>query len=77
MEFSVVDEEILADGCSRIYLRIPPANQVYLGYILESFEGWCFHSIVKKNEPLLKIDISPDYVANVKELLEFLKTWEV
>jgi len=41
LNFDIVAEEILEDRTNRIILRVAPEDLVYLGYILESFEGWC------------------------------------
>lgn len=77
MNFSIKEEIENPDGSKQLLLHIATEEQVYLAYFLESFEGWCFHSMVKKKKPLLRIDISPDYIQNVYELLEFLKEWEL
>ncbi|MEA1971712.1 MAG: hypothetical protein U9N34_00200 [Candidatus Cloacimonadota bacterium] len=77
MNIEVVDEFIDVDKSTILFLKIPKKKHVYVGYILESFEGWCFHSIVNKGEPLLQLTISPDYVNNVKELIGFFKKWEI
>jgi len=77
LNFDIVAEEILEDRTNRIILRVAPEDLVYLGYILESFEGWCNYTTIQNNEPLLQIDMTHDYVDCTKELIQFLKSWEI
>ena len=76
MQFELISEEILSDDSKRIILKVEPDDLLYLGYILESFEGWCNYTTIKKGEPYLQIDVSPDYVNSIHELLDFLKKWD-
>ena len=76
MQFDLVSQEILADKTNRLILRVDPEDLVYLGFILESFEGWCNYTTIRKNEPFLQVDVSPDYYKNTVELLNFLRKWE-
>lgn len=75
MEFERVSSEILTDNTKRVILRVASEDLVYLGFILESFEGWCNYTTIKKKEPYLQIDISPDYIGSTEELLVYLKQW--
>jgi hypothetical protein len=75
MDINIVSEEILPDNTSRIILKIKAKELVYFGYIIESFEGWCNYTTIKKNEPFLQIDITPEYLGSVKELLQYLMSW--
>ena len=77
MDFQIVDETDKPDGSRQLLVNIATKEQVYFSYFLESFEGWCFHSMVKKKEPLLKINIAPNYIKNVYELIDFLKDWKL
>jgi len=77
MDFEIITENILNDRTKRVVLRVAPKDLLYLGYILESFEGWCNYTTIQKNEPFLQIDITPDYIEPAIELLQFLKSWEI
>lgn len=75
MQFEQVASEILEDNTKRIILKVASEDLVYLGFILEAFEGWCNYTTIKKPEPFLQIDISPDFIASIEELLQYLKPW--
>jgi len=75
MDINLISEEILPDNTSRIILKIEAKDLFYFGYIIESFEGWCNYTTIKKNEPFLQLDITPEYLNSVKELLEYLRNW--
>ena len=76
MKFELISEEILEDNTKRVILSVESEDLVYLGFILESFEGWCNYTTIKKSKPYLQIDISPDYVNQMEELLNILKDWK-
>ena len=75
MQFENVSSEILEDKTKRVILQVASEDLVYLGFILESFEGWCNYTTIKRNEPYLQVDIAPDYVDSTEELLDYLKQW--
>lgn len=75
MKFSVVDRETLGDGTERLMLNVPKEELVYLGYILESFEGWCNYTTPDKNEPFLQVDVTPDYINDFNKLIQALSEW--
>ena len=75
MKFSVVNNEILLDGTERLMLTVPREELVYLGYILESFEGWCNYTTPNKNESLLQVDVAPDYREDFIKLINILQNW--
>jgi len=77
LNFNLRSEETLKDGTRRILLEVASEDLVYLGFILESFEGWCNYTTVKKNTPYLQIDVTPDYAEPTRELINFLKNWEI
>ena len=75
MNFFVADREILRDGTKRFMLNVPKEELIYLGYILESFEGWCNYTTPNKNEPFLQIDVTPDYLNDFNKLIKALSEW--
>lgn len=76
MNFKIVEQTDLEDGSLRILLEMPQADLIYMGFILESFEGWCIYTTPRKKEPFLQLDIPRDFISNVEELLEYLKDWD-
>jgi len=75
MIFFVADRETLLDGTERLMLNVPKEELIYLGYILESFEGWCNYTTPNKNEPFLQIDVTPDYLNDFNKLIKALSEW--
>jgi len=77
MNLKIHSETLLEDGTSRILIEIPAAELLYVGFLLESFEGWCNYTTVKKDEPYLQVDVTKDYLEPMHELLEYMKNWKV
>ena len=75
MNFFIADREILRDGTKRFMLNVPKEEFIYLGYILESFEGWCNYTTPNKNKPFLQVDITPDYIDDFNKLIQALSEW--
>ena len=75
MKFSVADRETLADGTKRLMLNVPKEELIYLGYILESFEGWCNYTTPNKNEPFLQVDVTLNYIDDFNRLIKALSEW--
>ena len=75
MKFSEAGRETLADGTERLMLNVPKEELIYLGYILESFEGLCNYTTPDKNEPFLQVDITPDYIDDFNKLIQALSEW--
>ena len=73
MKFSIAGRETLADGTERMSIKVPRKELIYLGYILESFEGLCNYTTPKKNEPFLQVDITPDYFDDFNKLIQVLQ----
>jgi len=76
LKFEIIERTNLADGSMRILLELPQSDLIYMGFILESFEGWCIYTTPRRKEPFLQLDIPIDFISNVEELLSFLKTWD-
>jgi len=76
LNFKIVERNNLKDGSLRILLEMPQSELIYIGFILESFEGWCIYTTPRKKEPFLQLDIPSDFTSNVEELLDYLKDWD-
>ncbi|MCK4956100.1 MAG: DUF4911 domain-containing protein [Candidatus Cloacimonetes bacterium] len=77
MNFITKSEETLNDGTVRILLEVRKAELMYVVYFLESFEGFCNYTTPVRKEPFLQVDVSPDFVDDVKKILAFMKDWEL
>ena len=75
MKFFIANKEILTDGTERIVINVPREELIYLGYILESFEGWCNYTTPDKNETYLQVDVAPDYIDDFNKLIQALSEW--
>ena len=66
-----VEETKLTDGSMRLLLDIEPHLFVTIGFILESMEGFCIYTTVRRDgKQFLQIDIPPDYISTMKRLLK-------
>jgi hypothetical protein len=77
MNISFEKQEILSDKTKRLLIKIPFHELVYFGYFIESFEGWCNYTTVDKKNNLVQIDINPDFINEMEQLLDFLKHWKI
>jgi hypothetical protein len=63
---------VTSESGDRIYIiRIDPPDMIIFGYILESLEGWAFHTIHDREKCLLHVEVIADYVSDFEKL--FLK----
>ncbi|NQV18735.1 MAG: hypothetical protein HQ534_09360 [Armatimonadetes bacterium] len=77
MNFKIKKEYFLEDGTKRIMVRIISEELLYLGYFLESFEGWCNYTTIKDKNNLLQIDVSSDFVKDFSKLFIFLESHDL
>ncbi|MCD4796229.1 MAG: DUF4911 domain-containing protein [Candidatus Cloacimonetes bacterium] len=77
MNFQIKNEKLLSDKTGRFNICIQKNELVYMGYFLESFEGWCNYTTPNKSEPVLQVDVAPDYINDLKKMMKFLKSWEL
>ena len=77
MNFQIKNEKLLTDKTGRFNIYIQKNELVYMGYFLESFEGWCNYTTPDKNETVLQVDVAPDYINDFKKLMKFLKSRKI
>lgn len=92
IRFATECVETLSDGSIEIYLDIKPEFQIFVGYLLEGLDGYCYHTIVdypsgKNNsdfgktddskKKLMKITVTPDYYSDIKSFLTDLQGYEI
>jgi len=75
MKFSIAERKTLDDGTYRLIIQVPSEELIYLGYILESFEGWCNYTTPDKSEPFLQVDVTSDFMNDFDILIEALSDW--
>ncbi len=67
----VTSEADVTVGC----IEVPREELIYLGYILESFEGWCNYTTPNKSEPFLQVDVTADYIDDFNKLILAISKW--
>jgi hypothetical protein len=77
MNIKIIEQTELQDGTIRFNINLIEQERIYLGYILESFEGWCNYTTPVKSKPVLQVDVAPDYVNDFSKLYQFLEKWEI
>ncbi len=77
MNFEIKKAYLLEDGTKRILVHISSEELLYLGYFLESFEGWCNYTTIKDKNNLLQIDVSSDFVKDFSKLFVFLERYDL
>lgn len=77
LDISILDRFVLTDGTIRFNIGVSDRERIYLGYILESFEGWCNYTTPVRSKPVLQVDVSPDYYRDFMLLFDFLKNWKL
>ena len=77
MNIQILEAIELQDGCQRLNIGVSKRELIYLGYILESFEGWCNYTTPDRSQPILQVDVAPDYVDDFGKLFDFLTNWKI
>ncbi len=85
LPFEIIQTIRLSDGSYDLFINIEPEHQIYLVYVLEAMEGYCFHTIVDARllgkefskstytKKTLKVTVVPDYFEELKGLLSKIK----
>lgn len=77
MNIKILEQKKLPDGCTRINISVDDKERIYLGFILESFEGWCNYTTPLRKKPVLQVDVVPDFLDDFMHLYNFLETWKI
>ena len=77
MQIKTLSEIILPDGVIRYQMEIPSASFLYVGFLLESFEGVCLYTTPDKNKKVMQIDVVPDYKQQFLQLLKTLRDFDI
>ena len=73
--FEIKSVSTLSSGDKLYHMYVPPHEMIYFGYILESLEGWAFHTIVNKNDSILHVEIIKDYAVYFEILIKKMKAY--
>ncbi|MCF7793905.1 MAG: DUF4911 domain-containing protein [Candidatus Cloacimonetes bacterium] len=77
MNIKIIDQHKLSDGCTRINIGVSDKERIYLGFILESFEGWSNYTTPVRKKPVLQVDVVPDFLEDFWQLYRFLEKWQI
>jgi len=77
LNIKIIDEIDLDDGCKRLSVSVSNQELIYLGYILESFEGWCNYTTPDRTKKILQVDVAPDFINDFLKLFDFLVNWKM
>jgi len=77
MQIDTLSEIILPDGVIRFQMEIPSASFLYVGFLLESFEGVCLYTTPDRKKNVMQIDVVPDYKQQFLQLLKTLKDFDI
>lgn len=83
IEFKTEKVLIHKDGSKDILLDIRPEYQIFVGYLLEGLDGYCYHTIVdspvevegkiknavKLNKKLMKVTVTSDFYSEIVNFL--------
>ena len=71
--FEVLKEFNTDDGDRVYHFKVPPAEMIYMGYLLESLEGWAYYTTIDIKESILHVEVIKDYVFEFEKLIFILK----
>ncbi|MCD4819816.1 MAG: DUF4911 domain-containing protein [Candidatus Cloacimonetes bacterium] len=77
MNFKVISLENIHENCQRYLIKVKNEELVFLGFFLESFEGWCNYTTIDPKNNLFQVDVTSDYRQRMEEMLDFLLEWEL
>jgi hypothetical protein len=93
LEFRIAEIRNLPDGSKEIILDIKPEYQIFVGYLLEGLDGWCYHTIIDTPEQLtpgmqtadraklpakmMKVTVPPGFFPEVSGFLNDLQGYDI
>jgi hypothetical protein len=72
MQIVELEENILKDLAVELIVQTSPQDLQILGYILESFDGYCNYSTIDKQKSIIRIVCPRDFATEVKEIISYL-----
>ncbi|MEA3475889.1 MAG: DUF4911 domain-containing protein [Candidatus Cloacimonadota bacterium] len=75
MQIDIVSEKILDDEATELIVQTNSTDLQFIGFILESFEGYCNYTTIDKKKMLLRIIIPKNFKQDVEEIINYLKDY--
>jgi len=70
--FEIVSDRYNDNGDRIFHFKVPPQEMIYMGYLLESLEGWAYYTTIDIKESILHVEVIKDYVTEFDKLLEVI-----
>ncbi|MBC8312933.1 MAG: DUF4911 domain-containing protein [Candidatus Cloacimonetes bacterium] len=75
MQIQKISEKIQSDNSSEVIIKTNGMDLQILGYILETFEGYCNYTTIDKKNMKVKITIPKDFRSEIKKILKYLQNF--
>lgn len=75
MQIDIVSEKILDDEATELIVQTNSTDLQFIGFILESFEGYCNYTTIDKKKMLLRIIIPQNFKQDVEEIIDYLQDY--
>ena len=75
MQIDKVSEKILDDEATQLIIQTNSADLQLIGFILESFEGYCNYTTIDNEKLLLQIIIPKDFKQDVEKIIENIREY--
>ena len=76
MQIDKLSETILDDDTTELIVHTNSTDLQFIGFILESFEGYCNYTTIDKEKLLLKITIPKDFKQEVEKIIDHLRGYD-
>lgn len=77
MKFQIQEKRKNPDQSDTYLIKLPREEVIFMGYILESLEGWVHYSTIDKKESILSVEVIKDYCSKFEELIKRIAQLEV
>jgi len=77
MQAEEISRKELEDKSQEIVIKTNPEELIYVGYILEGFEGFCYYTTIDKKKTLLKLTATKYYLPKIDKILKFIRKYQI
>ena len=72
LDLKILAERYNSNGDKIYNFYVAPRDVVYVGYILESLEGWAFYTTIDEVLSIMHVEVIKDYVGDFEKFLGVL-----
>ncbi len=73
MNLKILQKKENLDQSNSYLIQLPREEVIYMGFILESLEGWCHYTTVNKKDSVMLVEVIKDFKSSFEELLTRLE----